>query len=347
MIKRFSIILCLAILSFSCSKEDNTIIDKPTSPVDPTPPVVVPPIGNDKDIPDPKTFKIPSEYSDYYKSIDWSKKGMELKKELAKLITQTHHPIPYTPGVWEAIEYTDQDPDNPNNVLLIYGWPDKDAKNVIHKRSMHKTSKSSGNGSNRDYSWEREHVFAKSLAVVKNTKQTALIANVKSNYIGTSIPEIAGTDVHNLRSINGTWNNTRGNKKFADGHGNSGPVGSYNWYPGDDWKGDVARMMLYMHIRYESNKNEPDFDRYTNASKVGIPINSRAPLTDSMIDLFLKWNAEDPVDEIERRRNEYHGNPQNPEFRYAQGNRNPFIDNPSLANVIWGMPIYIAENTWK
>ncbi|MCC9043108.1 endonuclease [Myroides sp. M-43] len=345
MIKRLSIALCLSLVAIACSKDDSSISDN-GGPIDPKPPIVIPPIVNDSIIPNPKTFHIPSEYSDYYKDIDWSKSGMELKKELAQLVTRTHHAIPYTPGIWEAIRYTDEDPDNPNNVLLIYGWPDNDSKNsTIYQRSIDKNLQYDTEA-NRHKRWEREHVFAKSLAVIKNTEQIALIANTKHSYIGTTIPEIAGTDAHNLRSINGSWNSTRGNKKFADGKGNAGSLGAYNWYPGDEWVGDVARMMLYMHIRYENN-NDPKFYSYTNASKVGVPNNTRAPLTDSMIDLFLKWNAEDPVSEIERRRNDYHGNPQNPKFRYSQGNRNPFIDNPSLANVIWRMPIHLAENTWK
>lgn len=60
-----------------------------------------------------------------------------------------------------------------------------------------------------------------------------------------------------------------------------------------------------------------------------------------MIDLFLKWNAEDPVSQLEDNRNTYHGNTTN---TYAQGNRNPFIDNPYLATVIWGGPA--AQNRW-
>jgi len=63
-----------------------------------------------------------------------------------------------------------------------------------------------------------------------------------------------------------------------------------------------------------------------------------------MIDLFLRWNAEDPVVEggIEDARNTYHGNPNN---EFSQGNRNPFIDNPYLATVIWGGPE--AQNRWE
>jgi chitodextrinase len=60
-----------------------------------------------------------------------------------------------------------------------------------------------------------------------------------------------------------------------------------------------------------------------------------------MIDLFLKWNAEDPVSQIEIDRNTYHENTAN---MYAQGNRNPFIDNPYLATRIWGGDS--AEDRW-
>ena len=59
-----------------------------------------------------------------------------------------------------------------------------------------------------------------------------------------------------------------------------------------------------------------------------------------MIDLFLQWNADDPVSTYEDNRNIYHVSG----ATYAQGNRNPFIDNPYLATVIWGGPN--AENRW-
>lgn len=61
-----------------------------------------------------------------------------------------------------------------------------------------------------------------------------------------------------------------------------------------------------------------------------------------MIKLFLQWNAEDPVSILEIQRNEYLGDLAN---TYAQGNRNPFIDNPYLATLIWGGPQ--AENKWS
>ena len=60
-----------------------------------------------------------------------------------------------------------------------------------------------------------------------------------------------------------------------------------------------------------------------------------------MSQIFLQWNAEDPVSPLEDARNNFHGNTAN---TYAQGNRNPFIDNPYLATQIWGGTP--AQNRW-
>jgi len=61
---------------------------------------------------------------------------------------------------------------------------------------------------------------------------------------------------------------------------------------------------------------------------------------DDMIDLFLSWNVQDPVSAFELQRNTYHDSNET----YAQGNRNPFVDNPYFATQIWGGPL--AEDTF-
>ena len=113
----------------------------------------------------------------------------------------------------------------------------------------------------------------------------------------------------------------------ASGHSTNVTDG---WYPGDEWKGDVARMIMYMYLRYGSQCLPSNVG-------VGNPVSNDA----DMIDLFLTWNAQDPVSLYEDNRNTYHGNTSNSD---AQGNRNPFIDNPYLATVIWGGPL--AQNRW-
>ena len=104
--------------------------------------------------------------------------------------------------------------------------------------------------------------------------------------------------------------------------GNSGDVGSGNWYPGDEWKGDVARMIMYMYLRYG-----------TRCLPSNVAIGTTNSIDSNMIDLLLEWNVEDPVSDFEKQRNTYHENTSN---MYAQGNRNPFIDNPAFATSIWG-----------
>jgi endonuclease I len=251
----------------------------------------------------------------YYNSFNWTLTGTALKNALVTKITTTHtNYLSYTPGVWEASRITDLDPNNSNNVLLIYGWENGSDNSLTNDRARDKTTNGGGNGQ-----WNREHVYAKSLGTP--SLQDGGTANNSSSD--------AGEDAHHLRPADVQWNNTRGNTVFAAGTGNAGNVSS-GWYPGDEWKGDVARMMMYMYLRYGTQ---------CLPTNVGT---GTSPTSDSnMVNLFLQWNSEDPVSAFEDARNTYHGNTSN---TYAQGNRNPFIDNPYLATLIWGGPI--AQNRW-
>ncbi|MDR2221329.1 MAG: endonuclease [Flavobacteriaceae bacterium] len=323
-----SLLLGIIMLSFSCSKDDtntNTIINPDPSTEVPT--EGTPFVDNNNYTPTNSTE------INYYQKIDFNLRGRKLKAALHQLVTTTHKQLNYTPDIWNACKITDEDPENPNNVLLIYGWPEGQSTQSIYMRTMDKNKRNTSGTDNanlRDKLWEREHVFAKSLAYPK------LVTDKYNGY--TELGLIAGTDAHNLRPINGEWNNTRSNLKFVDGKGNSGKKGNY-WYPGDEWKGDVARMMMYMFLRYDQ-QCRPD------AVGEGRIIFFDKGDRDGMIDLFLKWNEEDPVSPIEKKRNDYHGNTNN---QYAQGNRNPFIDNPYLANLIWensNGKIKTAENKW-
>lgn len=242
----------------------------------------------------------------YYNSIDFNQTGNNLKIQLAQLITTTHtHELTYTPEVWEALKLADLDPDNPQNVLLIYGYDDEDTDDD-NDRSRNKNF--SCHTTSCDGLWVREHVFPRSLG------------NPNLEYEGP------GSDAHHLRSIDYDLNNDRGNRRYADGSGHSAIIGA-NFYPGDEWKGDVARMMMYMYMRYQSR---------CAAAVVGKGSTSYSPLGD-MPNIFLEWNAEDPVNQYERNRNTV--------LQDMQGNRNPFIDNPYLATLIWHGPE--AENTWS
>ncbi len=230
----------------------------------------------------------------YYNDVDLSAEGLSLKDKLAtKTINEHTNLLSYTPGVWEALKVTDLNPTNNSEVLLVYGY----AASGTAGRSRNINSNGGNTGD-----WNREHTYPKSLG---------------NPNLGSTGP---GADAHHLRPSDVGYNGNRGNLKFVDGSGNSGSV-SGGWFPGDEWKGDIARMMMYMYIRY-GNQCLP--------SVVGVGSSNDTP--DAMIDLFLKWNAEDPVSDFERQRNTYHDSNQT----YAQGNRNPFIDNAYLATRIWG-----------
>ncbi|MDO4225363.1 MAG: endonuclease, partial [Bergeyella zoohelcum] len=247
------------------------------------------------------------EIPQYYNNIDFKQSKENVKQQIAYKITSSHQEIGYN-EVWNVLDRADQDPENPENVLLIYGHKGNGTDRQARSRAKNKKGKGGGNANK----WNREHVFAKSLASPK--------------LIGSGNKIDAGSDAHNLRAADVNWNSTRNNRKFEDAQGFSKKVGE-NWYPGDEWKGDVARIIMYMYVRYGSR---------TKPNNIGVGGNAEFQIPD-MPDVFLKWNVQDPPSEFEKRRNE--------EIFKTQQNRNPFIDNPYLATLIWGGEK--AEDPWK
>lgn len=229
----------------------------------------------------------------YYSGIDFKKTKNELKDDLAKLITDTHTvKISYSEGLKNLFQKSDADPQNPANLLLIYG----SQASGTHQRSRPFSG-----------SWNREHVYAKSQGTPN---------------LGTAG---AGSDGHHLRPADVQLNSSRGHLHFDDGVGVMAQKTSRGgWFPGDEWKGDVARILMYMYVRYNSQCKPLNITMAPSTYSADFP------------DILLKWNIEDPVSDFERQRNNV--------VAGIQKNRNPFIDNPYLATVIWGGPA--AQNTW-
>jgi endonuclease I len=264
-------------------------------------------------------FSIGAQIPAYYSTVDFDQEGNALKDDLSTLIIDTHTTlIPYTSSstdTWDVIHESDLDVTISNNVILFYGYNDTDTV-TINDRTRAIADQASGFCIGY---WNREHVFAKSLANPSLTTDSAG----------------SGTDVHNLRAADCQMNSTRNNRFFNNASGNSdivhiedhpicdrGPGGNPEgcFYPGDEFKGDVARIIMYMYLRYP-----------TQCEPTNIGIGSTSYSNDlDMPNIFLEWNEEDPVSEFERNRNDVI-------FSY-QGNRNPFIDNPYLATLIWNGP---------
>lgn len=122
-------------------------------------------------------------------------------------------------------------------------------------------------------------------------------------------------------------NSARGNKDFDNGGSPvAGAPGNLtdddSWEPADEVKGDVARMVFYMAVRYEGDDSFADLELNDRVSNGSNPYMGRQSV-------LLEWNAEDPPDAFEQRRNQLI-------YDEIQGNRNPFIDHPEWADSIWG-----------
>ena len=103
--------------------------------------------------------------------------------------------------------------------------------------------------------------------------------------------------------------------------------------PDDEYKGDLARTYFYMVTCYMTQK----FNYADGGVKMFEYTDGTAYFTQYSIDLLMKWHRQDPVSKKELIRNEViYGNTTYNKSDYKQGNRNPFIDYPQLAEYLWG-----------
>ena len=139
--------------------------------------------------------------------------------------------------------------------------------------------------------WNREHVWPQSL-LGQDAEPTA---------------RNMATDAHNLRACTPSENSSRGNKYFDVS------TTTKSYYPGDAHRGDVARILLYMAVRYNGV----------------LSLVQKDPTTGQMANLtrLKDWHLADQVDGFEVNRNQ--------KIYEVQKNRNPFIDHPELFEPVW------------
>jgi endonuclease I len=230
----------------------------------------------------------PSSCEAYYTAA-CGKSGAALKSALNGII-KNQTKLSYD-AVWDALKATDQDPANSNNVILLYSG-------ISRAKSL--------NGGGND-NWNREHVWAKS-----------------HGDFGTATGP--GTDLHHLRPEDVNVNATRGNLDFDNG-GSAVPEASLSKYDSDSFeprpavKGDVARMIFYMAVRYEGTDGFPNLELNNSVNNGTAPYHGK-------LSVLKAWSQEDPPDAFEKRRNDVI-------FDSYQRNRNPFIDHPEWVAAIW------------
>lgn len=226
------------------------------------------------------SFNFPAYLEDYYDEVAFTRDPELLYDVLSSFTTVEHtNRLEY----YQRHEYlydADEDPSNPDNVILMYSG-DSRPEDEYQQGDL-----SSGE------TFNTEHIYP----------QSRLASDESKN------------DMHHMRVADVDINSERLNYPFTDGSGDYKLIDGDKWFPGDDWRGDVARMVMYVNLRYGE-----DF------------------ATVGSLELFLEWNIEDPVSAFEIQRNNV--------IEAAQGNRNPFIDNPYLATLIWGGED--AENRWE
>lgn len=252
----------------------------------------------------------------YYASVVTSS-AAQLRSTLHAVIDD-HTKFPYTASttdVWDILDRADQDPLNSGKILDVY-------KNASYTKA--------GTGNNF---YNREHTWPKSLGFPDDT--------------ATNYPY---TDTHMLMASDITYNSARGNLPFVNCNNSgteyttlvyngAGGAGQSNWQCSAGWqtwnklKGNMARAMFYMDIRYEGGTHgvtgaaEPDLRLTDTASQITQSTGNASVAYMGLLSVLLQWHAADPVDAAEQLRNDV--------IQSYQGNRNPFVDNPQWVACIY------------
>lgn len=237
----------------------------------------------------------------YYNSINFDQSPTSLKTSLSKLI-KNHDSLSYN-ELWDAFKTTDRKSDG--TVWDMYS-----------NEKFKFGSDQCGNYSKEGDCYNREH-------------------SVPKSWFDDKAPMY--TDLFHLVPTDGYVNNRRSNYPFGEVSSatytskNGSKLGrsalsSYSgtvFEPIDEYKGDFARIYMYFVTCYQ----DKNITVTSEAKSTFVKSGQYYTLTDYAKELFLSWNELDPVSEkeIERNQNVYR----------LQGNRNPFVDIPALAEIIF------------
>ena len=218
--------------------------------------------------------------------------GDELYTALDNLMTKTHsHESSYNDCHYKA-DLTDCENGDKKVVLIYTGYS---------------ATMDQWNG------WNREHVWPQSLGGNSLTPQVG--------------EKKGGADLHHVRPSDAGVNSSRGNKPYGNVDNGTPKYGSnpatnvlgghHNstyFEPLDNVKGDIARIILYVYVRWGAEWGADDITEVFES-----------------VDVLLEWCALDPVDTWEMGRNEV--------VQAIQGNRNVFIDYPEYAWLLFNRDV--------
>ncbi|WP_395075529.1 endonuclease [Flavobacterium sp.] len=198
--------------------------------------------------------------------------------------------------VVDILKQADQNPANRNQVWLMY------VESPRSKLDYQLGSSSTGK-------WNREHIYCQSRGGF--TDGTSDTPDGIDIWLPTNANDfLAGhADAHHIRAEDGPENSSRNERNYGTDY--NGPVGNQG-----TWRGDVARAVFYMAVRYNG----------LNVINGNPPQNPDGFIGD--LATLLNWNTSDNADDFEMNHN-------NVVYEW-QKNRNPFVDYPDLADHIWG-----------
>lgn len=234
--------------------------------------------------------------------------GASLKTKLSEIITNGHRDRGYD-ALFTGYQAGDVDRfyENDGSVLDIY------SENPTGTDPYNYTfSKRCGNYSGEGSCYNREHIVPQSTLNRPQQRSDFFQVIPTDGYVNNRRSSFVFGNVQNA-----TWTSQNGSKL---GTSSVSGYGGTAFEPIDEFKGDVARILLYFVTRYERDVQNVYFDMFGNQAYPGI--------STWALPMLLQWNAQDPVSERERVRN-------NAGYDF-QGNRNPFVDNPNFVNLIWG-----------
>jgi len=249
--------------------------------------------------------------TNYYAQAE-GKRGADLRAALHGIV-RGHHVVPYSSSTKldtsDALKSLDADPADTNLVVLIYSGSNAPSASF---------GLSDG--------WNREHQWCDSY--------------------GLDGVEPAYSDLHNLRAIDSNVNSSRGNKYYAVSDTNSlgyrfpafaeAPLcstDSDSWQPPLFDRGNIARSLFYMAVRYTGDAtNEPALVLTDDVSLIQ---SSNAYM--GRLSTLLAWHEADPVDAAEALRNDLVYN--------WQTNRNPFIDHPEWVRLVFWPGLEVQRTT--
>ena len=259
----------------------------------------------------------PSDFPTYYQSLD-GKSGSTLREAVTSLTYTKHTTQMGYNWVFEDIDIVD------GVVLDMYStcsWTSaqqgKSYSGICDGYNREHTVPQSFFNEKMPQKGDRHHLFL----------TDGMVNNARSSY------PFGETDATN--SFSGYSN---GDKALGElGYANFAYSSSQKVYePDDQYKGDIARAILYMVVRY-ATKNEC---RVGTGGSNDYPVTSwgggmfssslsdNYGLSDAAKQTFLKWHRQDPVSSKETARNNG--------VEAKQGNRNPFVDYPDLVEYLWG-----------